>query len=252
MNVAHHDRNESLDFPIRITSRRAVDPDSFKARDPEVSPPGRKICIGYLLHAFQRHSVILRRIGCLRRHCAAALTGKRVRRNSRNMAERQSRAIVIAPVDDGQSLSTVRALLLEYWESFGFTPCFQNFDKEVAGLPGSYVPPAGRLALARVDGEAAGCVALRRVDAHRAEPKRLYVRKAFRGLGLGKALLEWVMDEARKAGYTELVGDTMPEMRDALALYDRMGFERVGHGLPVQASQLPQISHEPILIRIKL
>jgi putative acetyltransferase len=158
----------------------------------------------------------------------------------------------IEPAVTPELLGAVRALFEEYWQSFGFTPCFQNFGEELAGLPGAYAPPAGRLALAFVGGQPAGCVALRRVDAQRAEPKRLYVRPGFRGHGLGRALLEWVITEARAAGYTELVGDTMPVMKDALALYDRMGFERVGVGAPVQASVLPKISQEPILIRIRL
>ncbi len=90
------------------------------------------------------------------------------------------------------------------------------------------------------------------MDALRAEAKRLYVRPAFRGLGLGRALLQWAMAEARSAGYSEIVGDTMPVMRDALALYDRMGFERMGSGRPVQVSPFQQLPQEPILIRIKL
>lgn len=132
----------------------------------------------------------------------------------------------IQPVEGETAVATVRTMLLEYWDSFGFTPCFQNFGDEVASLPGAYAPPGGRLALATVNGEPAGCIALRRVDEIRAEAKRLYVRPAFRGTGLGRTLLEWVMNEARAAGYREIVGDTMPVMRDALALYDRMGFKR--------------------------
>ncbi len=132
----------------------------------------------------------------------------------------------IQPVEGETAVATVRTMLLEYWDSFGFTPCFQNFGDEVASLPGAYAPPGGRLALATVNGEPAGCIALRRVDEIRAEAKRLYVRPAFRGTGLGRALLEWVMNEARAAGYREIVGDTMPVMRDDLALYDRMGFKR--------------------------
>jgi GNAT superfamily N-acetyltransferase len=168
------------------------------------------------------------------------------------MVTPQASTVRIVPVEGSEALEIVRILLREYWDSFGFTPCFQNFGDELAGLPGAYAPPTERLALALVDGQPAGCAALRRLDASRAEPKRLYVRSAFRGLGLGRALLEWVMNEARAAGYTELVGDTMPAMKDALALYDRMGFERVGLGAPVQASQGPQVSEEPILIRKKL
>ena len=158
----------------------------------------------------------------------------------------------IRRVESEADLAAVRALLREYWESFGFTPCFQNFGDELAGLPGTYAPPDGRLALATVDGRPAGCAALRRVDDLRAEAKRLYVRPAFRGLGLGRGLVEWVMNEARAAGYREMVGDTMPAMRDALALYDRMGFERRGVAAPVQPSADARDSQEPILLRIRL
>ena len=105
-------------------------------------------------------------------------------------------------------------------------PASRVFPQRLAGLPGAYAPPDGRLALAWIEQEAAGCIALRRKDALRAEAKRLYVRPAFRGLGLGHALLEWVIAEARDSGYSELVGDTMPEMNSALSLYGRMGFER--------------------------
>lgn len=133
----------------------------------------------------------------------------------------------IVQVEGGSALATVRILLQEYWDSFGFTPCFQNFGDELTGLPGAYALPSGRLALATIQGEPAGCIALRSVDARRAEVKRLYVRPAFRGMGLARGLMEWLMAEARTIGYQEIVGDTMPVMRDALALYDRMGFERV-------------------------
>lgn len=161
----------------------------------------------------------------------------------------------ILPVAGESDLAAVRALLEEYWTSFGFTPCFQNFGAELAGLPGAYAPPTGRLALVRAEnesgeGEPAGCVALRRVDDCRAEPKRLYVRPAYRGLGLGRALLEWVMNEARAAGYTELTGDTMPQMREALALYRQMGFECSGNTAPGSTSTQP--ANEPILIRLRL
>ena len=158
----------------------------------------------------------------------------------------------IEPAESIASLAAVRALLQEYWDSFGFTPCFQNFGDELAGLPGAYAPPGGRLALAKIDDEPAGCIALRHVDTDRVEAKRLFVRPAFRSLGLGRALLDWAMNEARAAGYREIVGDTMPSMRDALALYDRMGFERVGTAAAVQPSPSRQVPEEPILIRIKL
>jgi GNAT superfamily N-acetyltransferase len=151
----------------------------------------------------------------------------------------------IRAVDDEAALALVRVLLQEYWNSFGFTPCFQNFGDELAGLPGAYAPPHGRLAMATIEGQPAGCIALRRVDGLRAEVKRLYIRPAYRGLGLGRALMEWAMAEARAAGYREMVGDTMPAMRDALALYDRMGFARA-----TPYSEKP--TEGAIFIRIKL
>lgn len=137
---------------------------------------------------------------------------------------------------DPPAVAQVRALFEEYWAAFGFTPCFQNFGDEVAGLPGEYAPPGGRLLLALVDGEPAGCGALRSLDAGRAEAKRLYVRPQFRGLGIGRALLDWIIAEARHAGHREIVGDTMPVMREALAMYERRGFERTG---PYSAGPTP-------------
>lgn len=127
-----------------------------------------------------------------------------------------------------EHIANVRQLFQEYWDSFGFTPCFQNFAQELAELPGKYAPPGGRLGLAFVDDQAAGCVALRQIDATRCEAKRLYVKPQLRGRRIGAALLEWVINEARVIGYREMLGDTMPVMERALAMYDQMGFERAG------------------------
>jgi GNAT superfamily N-acetyltransferase len=142
----------------------------------------------------------------------------------------------IIGVKSPSQMAQVRELFEEYWESFGFTPCFQNFGAEVAGLPGDYAPPGGRLALAIVDGQAAGCVALRQFDAERCEAKRLFVRPPFRNQGVGGRLLDWVIAEAHAAGYREMVGDTMPVMEKALEMYGRAGFERTepysGHPTP--------------------
>ena len=142
-------------------------------------------------------------------------------------------------------IEAVRSLFEEYWAAFGFTPCFQNFSEELASLPGPYVPPGGALALVSVDGVPAGCAALRRVDAMRAEAKRLYVRPRFRRQGLGIALLDWIVARAREADYTELLGDTMPQMDRALAIYDRYGFERI---TPYSENPTPGA----IYIRLKL
>ena len=133
---------------------------------------------------------------------------------------------MIVRVETAAYLDQVRMLFEEYWTSFGFNPCFQNFSTELAALPGAYAPPRGRLAVALIDGQPAGCGALKPFDGSRCEFKRLYVRPAFRGAGLGQALLDWLIAEARAAGYQEVLGDTMPVMEAALRMYDRMGFER--------------------------
>lgn len=151
----------------------------------------------------------------------------------------------IREVDGAGELREAKALFEEYWDAFGFTPCFQGFGDEVAALPGTYAAPGGRLALAWVDGELAGCVAMRPVDATRCEAKRLYVRPAFRGRGVGKALLEWLIGEARSAGYREMVGDTMPVMARALAMYEERGFERTA---PYRGEATPGA----IYLRLKL
>ena len=151
----------------------------------------------------------------------------------------------IVPVTGAAQMEQVRLLFQEYWDSVGFTPCFQNFSTEVAGLPGDYAPPGGALGLATVGGVPAGCAALRRVDAERCEAKRLYVRPQFRGQGLGRSLLEWVTGQARALGYCEMVGDTMPVMARALEMYERAGFERTG---PYAANPTPGA----IYIRLRL
>ncbi len=122
-------------------------------------------------------------------------------------------------------IDAVRTLLQQYWTSFGFTPCFQNFAQELDSLPGAYARPTGCLLLAFLDGQPAGCGAYRRVDDRRCEGKRLFVTPAARGRQLGRILMERLIEEARRAGYEELIGDTMPAMQTAIRLYRDMGFE---------------------------
>lgn len=133
----------------------------------------------------------------------------------------------IAQAVTAEETKTARALMREYQALLGVDLCFQGFEAELRGLPGSYAPPAGRLLLATVDGEAVGCVALREAGGTRAEMKRLFVRPAARGLGLGKALVLRVLTEARAAGYDEVVLDTLPTMAEAQRLYGELGFRDV-------------------------
>ncbi|HEY6912368.1 MAG TPA: GNAT family N-acetyltransferase [Myxococcales bacterium] len=128
----------------------------------------------------------------------------------------------------GPRLEEVRALLREYWTSFGFTPCFQGFDAELDGLPGEYAPPRGLLLLA----PGAGCVAVRPLDGA-AEMKRLYVRPQARGKGLGRRLAQAALSHGRELGFGRMVLDTMPaQMAEAVALYRSMGFRPTAPYLP--------------------
>ena len=140
---------------------------------------------------------------------------------------------LVTSVDD---VEAARRLFVEYQESLGVDLCFQGFDHELAGLPGDYVPPHGRLLLARAGGEAVACVALRRLDAETCEMKRLYVRPSQRGLGLGRALAELLITEARRIGYERMRLDTLPSMTEAAALYERLGFRDIE---PYYANPVP-------------
>lgn len=114
--------------------------------------------------------------------------------------------------------------------------CFQNFDQELAALPGEYAPPGGVLLIAR-DGEApAGCVALRRLDAGTGEMKRMYVRERYRGSGLGRRLAVEVTEAAKKMGYARVLLDTLPKLAPAIALYRDLGFRETA---PYLASPTP-------------
>lgn len=128
-------------------------------------------------------------------------------------------------------LELVREVFREYAQELGVDLCFQGFEEELQSLPGDYQGPRGALWLVLVDGELAGCCALRQIDTvdypNAAEMKRLYVRKAFRRFGLGRQLAEATLDAARSAGYHSVLLDTLDDMESARTLYAELGFEEI-------------------------
>jgi putative acetyltransferase len=136
--------------------------------------------------------------------------------------------LAFAEAESPTQLAQARELFLEYAQSLGFSLCFQNFDKELAALPGDYAPPQGRLLLADYDAQLAGCVALHELEPGICEMKRLYLRPQFRGKGLGRALADRIIAEARQIGYQRMRLDTVePVMKDAVAMYRRLGFREI-------------------------
>jgi putative acetyltransferase len=134
----------------------------------------------------------------------------------------------IAVVTSARETEPVRVLFREYAESLDFDLCFQDFEQELADLPGPYAPPSGCLLLATVTGEPAGCVALRRLADGVCEMKRLYVRRRYRGTGLGRSLAEQVIRAATRLGYQTMRLDTIPSvMGSAVALYRALGFRDI-------------------------
>jgi ribosomal protein S18 acetylase RimI-like enzyme len=125
-------------------------------------------------------------------------------------------------------IQMARELFEEYAVGIGISLCFQNFDQELAGLPGKYAAPDGRLLLAYSDDRLAGCIALRKLDSISCEMKRLFLRNDFRGQGLGRALVQAIIDEAKGIGYERIRLDTLPgRMDSAISLYRRFGFQEI-------------------------
>jgi ribosomal protein S18 acetylase RimI-like enzyme len=124
-------------------------------------------------------------------------------------------------------IEIARALFREYAAWLAIDLSFQNFDEEVSGLPGDYAAPDGRLLLARIERDVAGCVALRRLNGRACEMKRMWVRPRFRGCHAGRALAESIIAEARKIGYSEMFLDSLPSLTSALSLYKSLGFEEI-------------------------
>jgi putative acetyltransferase len=138
------------------------------------------------------------------------------------------KGLSIFQAESPAQITQARELFLEYAQSLGFSLCFQGFDKELAELPGDYALPEGRLLLADCDGLLAACVALHKLDPGTCEMKRLYLRPQFRGRGLGRALAERIIAEARQIGYQRMRLDTVePVMKDAVAMYRKLGFKEI-------------------------
>jgi GNAT superfamily N-acetyltransferase len=154
------------------------------------------------------------------------------------LTETPPRIILVSPETPGE-IALVRNLFTEYGHALGPALEAETFSTELAALPGEYAEPRGGLLLALVDGDAAGCCAIRPLDtvnySNAAEMKRLYVRKAYRGFGLGRRLAEAALDIARRGGYACVLLDTLDEMESARALYAELGFE-----------DIPPFHHHPL------
>lgn len=133
--------------------------------------------------------------------------------------------------DTPEQLAATRLIFREYAEQLGVDLCFQNFEAELAALPGDYQAPSGALLLALVDGQVAGCGAMRPLAdadyANACEMKRLYVRRAFRGFGLGRQIAQALLDRAMQAGYSNMLLDTLDDMEAARDLYESLGFDEI-------------------------
>lgn len=137
------------------------------------------------------------------------------------------REVRFVKVDEGEDLDVIRQLFREYAESLEIDLCFQNFEEELKALPGKYAAPEGTMILALVDGESAGCIALRKSSEGIAEMKRLFVRDDYRGLHIGKRLVQLILEEAARLGYSYIRLDTLSTMKEAVSLYQSFGFYEI-------------------------
>ena len=135
--------------------------------------------------------------------------------------------VTILHADSPALVEEARRLFQEYAADIRVDLCFQNFQEELASLPGKYAPPEGALLLAREGDQCAGCVALRKLEDEVCEMKRLYVRPALRGCGVGRSLAVRVIDEGRQLGYRIMRLDTLAWMKPAIALYEQISFRRI-------------------------
>jgi len=138
-----------------------------------------------------------------------------------------SMSVDIIKARSKRDINIIKELFQEYADSLGFSLDFQNFDKELKGLPGDYAPPEGCLLLAYAGNQAVGCVGLRKISKGICEMKRMYVRKKYRGKGIGKKLANKIIKEARRIGYERMRLDTISTMVEAINLYKSMGFKEI-------------------------
>jgi len=151
----------------------------------------------------------------------------------------------ITQAETAEQIEQARALFREYESWLGLSLCFQNFERELAELPGAYAEPDGRLLLARHHDELAGCVALRQLSERTCEMKRLFVRERFRGKGIGRLLIETIIRNAKEIGYERMLLDTLPpRMNDAIALYRSIGFKEIApyYDNPVEGAIFMELS----------
>ncbi|MCW3464727.1 GNAT family N-acetyltransferase [Chitinophaga nivalis] len=135
--------------------------------------------------------------------------------------------VIKVTVEDTGSLEQAKFLFREYANWLNVDLSFQQFEEEMAHLPGPYAAPTGALFLAKADGQLAGCVAVRAFDNSTAELKRLFVKDAFKGHGVGKALAARAIEESKKLGYKRIILDTLAHMKPAIELYTSLGFQPI-------------------------
>jgi len=129
--------------------------------------------------------------------------------------------------DTDEKIKQIKTLFLEYQRSLGIDLCFQDFNRELAELPGEYAVPAGRLYLLKYEGKLAGCAALRKMKNGICEMKRLYVKPEYRGLKLGRRAAEQIIRDAGQIGYKTMRLDTLLSMKEAISLYKSLGFREI-------------------------
>ncbi|MCG3189876.1 MAG: hypothetical protein LKCHEGNO_02403 [Burkholderiaceae bacterium] len=160
-----------------------------------------------------------------------AVRSRRAARAAASASAAAAPRVMLLTPQSPEQFDATRAIFREYAAGLGVDLCFQNFEAELAALPGEYGAPRGALLLATVNGELAGCGACRSLPdvdyANACEMKRLYVRPRFRGLGLGRLLAQALMDHAIGAGYSVMLLDTLDDMEAARSLYEALGFEEI-------------------------